>query len=98
MRDSDVFAALRRARRYKLFEPVRLHFSGDWSRGHLLDLSATGALGHAVRPPARGDLVRVEGETLCLTGHVMWAHGKHFGIGFSIALAETTVARIVEGH
>lgn len=90
--------AFRTAPRYKLFEPVRLHFRGAWMRGHVLDLSCTGALAHAERPPEPGDAIRVEGQGFCLDGDVLWARAKRFGIGFTLVLAEATVLHIVEGR
>lgn len=83
--------------RYKLFEPVRLHFRGAWSHGHLLDLSSSGALAHAERPPQPGDAIRVEGEGWCLSGDILWARARRFGIGLTLPLAEATLLKIVEG-
>lgn len=89
-------SAFRAVPRYKIFEPVRLHFRGAWSRGHLLDLSSTGALAHAERPPEPGDAIRVEGAGLCLSGDVLWSRARRFGIGFTLPLAESTILRILE--
>ncbi|HUD95712.1 PilZ domain-containing protein [Sphingobium sp.] len=97
MIDNESLVAARRAVRLKLFEPVVLRVHGVAERAHLLDLSATGALAHCEQPPYTGDAVRIEGETLSITGRVMWVLGKRFGIHFDRTLTDTMVLRVVEG-
>lgn len=95
MIDNESLVAARRAVRLKLFEPVVLRVHGVTERAHLLDLSATGVLAYCERPPFTGDAVRIEGETLAITGRVMWVLGKRFGVHFDRTLSDTTVRRVV---
>lgn len=90
--------AARRAARLKLFEPVKLRCGGVAVRAHLLDLSVTGALAHSDRPPAPGDHVLIEGESLAVAGRVMWVRAKRFGVHFDLPLACEAVDRAVRNE
>ena len=56
--ESDI-RRLRETPRLKLFEPTEMDGPGGTVRAHILDLSATGALVHAVRPPCVGEHVQL---------------------------------------
>ena len=75
-----------RAPRHKLFEPVSLWRNGAPLRGHLLDLSATGALCHSDMAVATGDRVLIDAERLGVAGRVVWTGGKRFGLHFDAPL------------
>ncbi|MBH1998709.1 MAG: PilZ domain-containing protein [Sphingomonadaceae bacterium] len=97
MHDQQSLAIARRATRLKLFEPVLLRLHGMPFRAHLLDLSATGALAHSERTPCVGDHVLIEGESLCVSGRVVWVRARRFGLRFDVPLADMIVQRVVMG-
>jgi hypothetical protein len=76
-----------------LFEPVLLRHGGLSVRAHMLDLSTTGALLHAERPPPSGAHVSVEGERLFIGAMVVWTRAKRFGLRFDLPIADSVLAR-----
>ncbi|MBV9842161.1 MAG: PilZ domain-containing protein [Sphingomonadaceae bacterium] len=88
------FTGTRKSKREKIFEPVTIVAGVRQSKAHLLDLSLTGALGHADAPPAVGTLITVLCVDEQLKGSVVWIEAKHFGISFDPALEPDTVQRV----
>ncbi|WP_052034199.1 PilZ domain-containing protein [Sphingobium lactosutens] len=84
-----------RAPRHKLFEPVSLWHDGASMRGHLLDLSATGALCHSDMPFRAGDRVLIDADCLGVAGRVVWSGGKRFGLHFEAALPASVLDRVL---
>ncbi|WP_300113523.1 PilZ domain-containing protein [Sphingobium sp.] len=84
-----------RAPRHKLFEPVSLWRDGASVRGHLLDLSATGALCHSDTLFGAGDRVLIDADCLGVAGRVVWAGGKRFGLHFDAALPGPVIERVL---
>lgn len=83
--------------RHKLFEPVTLRIDGVPIRGHLLDLSRSGALAHAEGRVVPGARVEMEGIGILTPGRVVWVRNRKFGLRFDHWLSEPLVAMIVEG-
>lgn len=81
----------RGAARVKLFQPTTLHGAGAPRRAHLLDLSISGALVHALEPPAVGGFVRIEVAGEARIARVAWSRGKRFGIRFAMPLTASQV-------
>lgn len=81
----------RAAARHKLFEPVVLRQDGAPLRAHMLDLSVSGALLHAERPPVSGAHVTIAGELLTVSGRVVWMRGKRFGVRFELPITQAMV-------
>ncbi|MBZ9647452.1 PilZ domain-containing protein [Sphingobium sp. 3R8] len=101
MTDRGSFTALdmrqRGAARHKLFEPLALRHAGVLRRAHMLDLSVSGALLHAERPPRIGDGVIIEFQDLAAVGHVIWVRAKRFGVRFDVPLPETALRAMLDG-
>lgn len=87
----------RASTRYKLFEPVSMRVDGLPVRGHLLDLSRSGALAHADTDILPGARVELEGIGILTPSRVMWVEGRRFGLRFDNWLSDTLVAMIVRG-
>lgn len=87
----------RHATRRKMFEPVTLGFGGAEVRAHFLDLSCSGALAHCETPPAPGNYVNVGAPGFEMSGRVMWARGKRFGIQFSQPLTQAQTDALIAG-
>ncbi|WP_336974062.1 PilZ domain-containing protein [Sphingobium aromaticiconvertens] len=83
--------------RYKLFEPVSMRVDGLPVRGHLLDLSRSGALAHADAGVLPGARVELEGVGILTSSRVMWVEGRRFGLRFDTWLSNTLVTMIVGG-
>ncbi|EQB11894.1 hypothetical protein RLDS_22470 [Sphingobium lactosutens DS20] len=64
-------------------------------RGHLLDLSATGALCHSDMPFRAGDRVLIDADCLGVAGRVVWSGGKRFGLHFEAALPASVLDRVL---
>lgn len=99
MRDHNDFLASQQARaavRHKLFEPVCLRSKSGPVRAHILDLSISGALVHADRPPTVGAQVTVECDTFVALARVMWVRAKRFGIQFDTALSGALIDRALK--
>lgn len=83
--------------RLKLFEPVTLRIDGVSMRGHLLDLSRSGALAHADANVMPGARVEMEGIGILTPARVVWVRDRRFGLRFDHWLSEPLVGMIVEG-
>lgn len=55
-------------------------------RIHLLDLSSSGALGHADAPPQPGEIVWVVCKGSEILARTAWVRGSRFGLAFDKAL------------
>lgn len=55
-------------------------------RIHLLDLSSSGALGHADAPPMPGEIVWVVCKGSEILARTAWVRGNRFGLAFDNAL------------
>jgi len=101
MTDRGAFTALemrlRAAVRHKLFEPLALRHAGVLLRAHMLDLSVSGALLHAERPPQVGDGVVIECHGWTAAAHVIWVRAKRFGVRFDVPLPETMLRVLLDG-
>lgn len=101
MTEQHAFAAAaprpRAAARHKLFEPMVLRLNGAQLRAHMLDLSVSGALVHADRPPVPGDRVGMEKARFAVVGHVVWVRGKRFGVCFDRLLPDSLVQQVILG-
>ncbi|WCP13969.1 hypothetical protein sphantq_02408 [Sphingobium sp. AntQ-1] len=86
----------RGAARHKLFEPLAMRHAGVPLRAHMLDLSVSGALLHAERPPGIGDSVIIELQEFSAAAHVVWVRAKRFGVRFDVPLTETAVRAILD--
>lgn len=87
----------RAATRHKLFEPVLLRQGGVAVRAHMLDLSVTGALLHAERPPVIGARVTIHAEGAGAAARVIWVRAKRFGLRFDMPLADATIGLLLRG-
>jgi hypothetical protein len=56
------------------------------SRIHLLDVSISGALAHAVAPPPPGTRVRIECGELSRGARTCWREASRFGLRFDLPL------------
>lgn len=95
MRSDDVIADPPRAARLKVFQPVRIRMARDTMRGHLLNLSLTGAMIHCEPVLAIGTTMLVD---LCGTFHsarVVRAEGKRHGIVFHVGLRNIHVDAVL---
>ena len=96
MPDDDRDCRTLRARpRVKVFQPVELRIEGTARRGHLLDVSASGALVHAPVPPLAGASVVLVLGTVPHAARVMWLEGTRFGLAFTFRLSEIELERIL---
>ena len=59
------------------------------SRVQLRNLSRSGALAEALRPPLEGDLVTLAREELLVEADVVWVRGIRFGLRFRKPLRAT---------
>lgn len=81
-------------RRVKVFQRARVRRSEELSRGHILNLSAAGALIHSPAVPDAApqiDLLFAGLERPCA---IIWRSGEHAGVRFASRLtaAELTLA------
>ncbi len=83
--------------RHKLFEPVALRIDGVPLRGHLLDLSRSGALAHADANVLPGARVEMEGIGILTPASIVWVRDRRFGLRFDRWLSESLVEMIVGG-
>jgi hypothetical protein len=93
----DQPAFQRETPRYKLFEPVSMRVDGLPVRGHLLDLSRSGALAHADTGVLPGARVELNGMGILTPARIMWVSGRRFGLRFDTWLSNRLVAMIIEG-
>ncbi|MDH7974366.1 PilZ domain-containing protein [Sphingomonas sp. AR_OL41] len=82
-------------RRWKTFLPVALDSSQGGARGHILNLSAGGALVHSATTHHVGTIVRLSLGDFQLSGRVAWRAGERFGVAFLTALPDLTVERAI---
>lgn len=87
----------RASTRHKLFEPVSMRIDGLPVRGHLLDLSRSGALAHADTAVLVGARVELEGIGILSPARIMWVDDRRFGLRFDTWLSDTLVTMIVSG-
>ncbi len=87
----------RGAARHKLFEPFDLCQAGQSVRAHMLDLSVSGALLHAERPPRIGAGVILAFPGLEVAAHVVWVRAKRFGVRFDMLLPDTALRAMLDG-
>lgn len=85
-----------RATRHKLFEPVVMRIDNVSVRGHLLDLSRSGALAHTEEAPQIGARVQIEGIGVLTPCRVVWVREKRFGLHFDQMLPQAVVDRLIE--
>ncbi len=85
-------ASKRRSRRFKIFEPIRIRTRAGEQRAHLIDVSQTGALVHAMPAPECGDPVVLWINAYTMSAKVMWVAGPRFGISFSTHLDDRVLA------
>ncbi len=85
----------RRARRRKIFYPTTMQCGGAVARVHLLDLSASGALGHSSTPPQSGAVAQVALEDIQRAARVMWVEGERFGLAFTMPFTDGQVADLL---
>jgi hypothetical protein len=94
MTETDV-RRLRETPRLKLFEPTEMSGPNGSIRAHILDLSATGALVHAVRPPSVGDHVQLRIAGASRYSRVMWVEDRKFGVAFRLPLAAADIDAVL---
>lgn len=82
--------------RHKLFEPVSMRVDGLSVRGHLLDLSRSGALAYTEAAVTTGARVEIEGVGILTPARVMWIKGCRFGLRFDNWLSNELLTMIVE--
>lgn len=83
--------------RHKLFEPVSMRIDGLSVRGHLLDLSRSGALAYTEAAVTTGARVEIEGFGILTPARIMWIKGCRFGLRFDNWLSDALLTMIVEG-
>lgn len=66
-------------------------------RGHLLDLSRSGALAHADTGVLPGARVELEGIGILTPARVIWVRERRFGLRFETLLSDALVTMIVGG-
>lgn len=76
----------RQGSRTRVLLQASLLASGRPTRIHLLDLSSSGALGHAEAPPQPGEIVWVVCKGSEILARTAWVRGNRFGLAFDNAL------------
>ena len=81
----------RSAARFKIFQPAKISADGVQHRGHVLNVSATGAMVHAVLDVVVGSLIRI-----CVTGLdrraiVTWKNASIIGVRFTRSISSTQI-------
>lgn len=84
-----------RAPRHKIFEPVAIFVSDQGIRGHLLNISTTGALVHSEMAPEPGTAVTLVADGDQHKACVIWGEGRRFGIAFDRRISGTAIARLL---
>jgi hypothetical protein len=69
--------------------------SGRPMRIHLLDLSANGALGHAVEPPEPGEIVWLACEGCEILSRTAWVRGSRFGLAFDTPVPSARLQKLL---
>ncbi len=72
----------RQGERTRVLLQASLLASGRPMRIHLLDLSAHGALGHALEPPEPGEIVWLVCKGAEVLSRTAWVRGSRFGLAF----------------
>ena len=85
--------ALRRARRLKTFDIVRVTVQGADHRAHLLDISTSGARLHVPAAIAAGATVTLSIMDMAIEADVIWAVDQRIGIRFHRGISEQIVER-----
>ena len=75
--------------RFPLFLAAMTHSGPTASRVQLRNLSRSGALGEALRPPQEGGRVMLARGELLVEADVMWVRGIRFGLRFREPLRAT---------
>lgn len=89
----------RAERRFALFLPASLRTGAASTRVHLRNLSRSGALAEAPRPPAAGSRVTLSRAGLLLDADVMWSQGLRFGLRFATPIeAPDLLAELSRGR
>lgn len=83
--------ALRVRPRRKSFQPAELDTAAGPLRVHVLDLSETGALIDAARPPALDSFVTLICGSLRRSARVAWVNGTRLGVRFVMPLSAAQV-------
>lgn len=84
------------APRFKVFLPLEMRTGAATQRVHLLDLSVSGALAHAVEAPVAGAFVEMLCAEIPRRARVMWAKEHRFGIRFTPPLMQHHVDEVIE--
>lgn len=87
---------LRARPRRKVFQPIQLRDSEGTRRGHLLDLSGSGALAYCTQPPEIGAAVVVTLGSVEHTASVVWRDGRRFGVAFVFRLSDREIERVID--
>ena len=82
----DRHEPIRASQRVKVFQPAALRCADGARRIHLLDVSRTGILGHALSPPDPGERVELDCAGLVAAARVRWRDGRRFGLEFDTPL------------
>ena len=83
MSGTDTTSERRAEPRFPLFLPASARCGAGAARVHLRNLSRSGALAEALRPPpARGSAVTLSRDGLLAQAEVMWTQGPRFGLRF----------------
>jgi hypothetical protein len=73
----------RSAARFKVFQPATIGADGVRRRGHILNVSTTGAMVHAAVEVVVGSLIRICVVGLERTGTVTWKSTTKLGVRFT---------------
>lgn len=84
----------RKIGRSKIFEPASIDHGGTALRVHILDLSAHGALVHAVNPPPVGSSVALRIADHRIWSKIVWVEVSYFGLSFLMPIQADLVDRI----
>lgn len=87
--------AVKRAPRLKVFEPIQLTNGARVLRGHMLNVSITGALVHADASLRAGDIVTIRLRDTDLVARIVRVAGSRLGMMFARPISETMLATLI---
>lgn len=85
----------RSAPRHKVFIPTEIILSTGEMRAHLINVSLSGALAHAVPAPACDELIQVAMCGTQVAARVRWVDGPRFGLSFALPLSPALLKQVL---
>jgi hypothetical protein len=85
----------RAAPRIAIFQPIEFRIRDLRLRGHLLEISAVGALIYVRTRAAKGDRIRLHGDFDLGGARVVWSDGTRLGAEFDQPLSDQQVTLLL---